>query len=93
MVANFFQRFIMLLVIILFDAMLALQLAASELTTYSKVVSNTQIENLYFKRGGQGEGNVILTLTEPDVRFEVKEESDKIHLVLLNTSLSKQVLA
>nr|WP_053100535.1 type IV pilus secretin PilQ family protein [Thiopseudomonas alkaliphila] len=90
MVANFFQRFIMLLVIILFDAMLALQLAASELTTYSKVVSNTQIENLYFKRGGQGEGNVILTLTEPDVRFEVKEESDKIHLVLLNTSLSKQ---
>ncbi|WP_414820312.1 type IV pilus secretin PilQ [Thiopseudomonas alkaliphila] len=70
--------------------MLALQLAASELTTYSKVVSNTQIENLYFKRGGQGEGNVILTLTEPDVRFEVKEESDKIHLVLLNTSLSKQ---
>ena len=91
MVANFFQRFIMLLVIILFDAMLALQLAASELTTYSKVVSNTQIENLYFKRGGQGEGNVILTLTEPDVRFEVKEESDKIHLVLLNTSLSKQI--
>ena len=90
MVANFFQRFIMLLVIILFDAMLALQLAASELTTYSKVVSNTQVENLYFKRGGQGEGNVILTLTEPDVRFEVKEESDKIHLVLLNTSLSKQ---
>ncbi|MDM1716458.1 type IV pilus secretin PilQ family protein [Thiopseudomonas alkaliphila] len=91
MVANFFQRFIMLLVIILFDAMLALQLAASELTTYSKVVSNTQVENLYFKRGGQGEGNVILTLTEPDVRFEVKEESDKIHLVLLNTSLSKQI--
>lgn len=91
MVANFFQRFIILLVIILFDAMLALQLAASELTTYSKVVSNTQVENLYFKRGGQGEGNVILTLTEPDVRFEVKEESDKIHLVLLNTSLSKQI--
>ena len=91
MVANFFQRFIMLLVIILFDAMLALQLAASELTTYSKVVSNTQVEKLYFKRGGQGEGNVILTLTEPDVRFEVKEESDKIHLVLLNTSLSKQI--
>lgn len=91
MVANFFQRFVMLLVIILFDAMLALQLAASELTTYSKVVSNTQVENLYFKRGGQGEGNVILTLTEPDVRFEVKEESDKIHLVLLNTSLSKQI--
>ncbi|WP_053111290.1 type IV pilus secretin PilQ [Thiopseudomonas alkaliphila] len=91
MVANFFQRFIMLLVIILFDAMLALQLAASELTTYSKLVSNTQVENLYFKRGGQGEGNVILTLTEPDVRFEVKEESDKIHLVLLNTSLSKQI--
>lgn len=91
MVANFFQRFIMLLVITLFDAMLALQLAASELTTYSKVVSNTQVEKLYFKRGGQGEGNVILTLTEPDVRFEVKEESDKIHLVLLNTSLSKQI--
>ena len=49
------------------------------------------IRNVDFRRGAQGEGRVIVTLTDPAVVIDTREEGNKIIVDFLNSSLPKRL--
>lgn len=54
----------------------------------STSASNTGLNNIDFMRGTQGEGQVILTLADPSVEIDMKEESGKIVVKIPDAKLA-----
>ena len=50
-------------------------------------VGTSSIKNVDFRRGSEGEGRVVITLTNPKVPVEVTNESGKVKVVVRNTDL------
>ncbi len=62
-------------------------------TTYKKpptrsyVAQTKAISNIDFQRGDQGEGNVVITLSDPSVSPDIQEQGGKIRLDFAKTQL------
>ena len=64
----------------------AAQLAASQpVKSYAR--AGRSIENIDFQRGDQGEGNVVITLSDPSVSPDIQEQGGKIRLAFPKTQL------
>ncbi|MCY1212038.1 Type IV pilus biogenesis and competence protein PilQ [compost metagenome] len=65
--------------------------AASRLTASQPVKNYARagrsIENIDFQRGEQGEGNVVITLSDPSVSPDIQEQGGKIRLSFAKTQL------
>lgn len=53
--------------------------------------SGRAIRGLDFQRGDQGEGNVIVDLSDPSIRVDVQEQGGKVRLGFPNTSLPDEL--
>ncbi|SNS34046.1 type IV pilus assembly protein PilQ [Pseudomonas segetis] len=66
---------------------------AQAATTYKKprtrsyVAQTKAISNIDFQRGDQGEGNVVITLSDPSVSPDIQEQGGKIRLDFAKTQL------
>lgn len=49
------------------------------------------VRGLDFQRGEQGEGNVILDLSDPSIRVDVQEQGGRVRLVLPGTQLPEEL--
>lgn len=61
--------------------------SSSEPVVSSPAASGSAIRGLDFQRGDQGEGNVVVDLSDPSVRVDVQEQGGKIRLNFPNTQL------
>ncbi len=61
--------------------------SSSEPVVSSPAMSGSAIRGLDFQRGDQGEGNVVVDLSDPSVRVDVQEQGGKIRLSFPNTQL------
>ncbi|WP_044498860.1 type IV pilus secretin PilQ [Pseudomonas saudimassiliensis] len=55
------------------------------------VSSGPAIRSLDFQRGEQGEGNVIVDLSDPSIRVDVQEQGGRVRLNFPNTSLPDEL--
>ncbi|WP_442909186.1 type IV pilus secretin PilQ [Halopseudomonas sp.] len=65
--------------------------AESEPAVSAAAVSGRAISSLDFQRGTQGEGNVIVDLTDPSIRVDVEEQGGRIRLNFPNTRLPDEL--
>jgi type IV pilus assembly protein PilQ len=61
--------------------------SSTEPALSSPAISGSAIRGLDFQRGDQGEGNVVVDLSDPSVRVDVQEQGGKIRLSFPNTQL------
>ncbi len=61
--------------------------SSTEPAVMSPATSGSAIRGLDFQRGDQGEGNVVVDLSDPSVRVDVQEQGGKIRLSFPNTQL------
>jgi type IV pilus assembly protein PilQ len=57
----------------------------------SAPVGSSTIGNVDFRRGAEGEGRVMITLSNPKVPVEVTQESGKVKVVVRNTDLPAEL--
>ncbi|WP_155999649.1 type IV pilus secretin PilQ [Thioalkalivibrio sulfidiphilus] len=55
------------------------------------VTGDTQISNVDFRRGAEGEGRVVVHLTDPRTRVDVREQAGRIELNFLRTGLPEDL--
>jgi len=65
--------------------------AESEPAVSSAVSSGRAISSLDFQRGSEGEGNVIIDLTDPTIRVDVEEQGGRVKLSFPNTRLPDEL--
>lgn len=65
--------------------------AESEPAVSSAVSSGRAISSLDFQRGSEGEGNVIIDLTDPTIRVDVEEQGGRVKLNFPNTRLPDEL--
>ncbi len=53
--------------------------------------ATSSIENVDFRRGEQGEGRVIVDLSDPAVNVDMSQEGDKVIIDFLNTNLPSEL--
>ena len=56
-------------------------------STAAAPVSGASIQNVDFRRGEMGEGRVVVTLSDPSIAVDMRQEAGKIVLDFLNSSL------
>jgi len=65
--------------------------AESEPAVSAAVSTGRAISSLDFQRGGEGEGNVIVDLTDPNIRVDVEEQGGRVKLNFPNTRLPDEL--
>ena len=65
--------------------------AESEPAVSAAVSSGRAISSLDFQRGSEGEGNVIVDLTDPNIRVDVEEQGGRVKLNFPNTRLPDEL--
>lgn len=65
--------------------------AESEPAVSSAASSGRAISSLDFQRGAEGEGNVIVDLTDPSIRVDVEEQGGRVKLNFPNTRLPDEL--
>ena len=65
--------------------------AESEPAVSGAVTSGRAISSLDFQRGDDGEGNVIVDLTDPSIRVDVEEQGGRVKLNFPNTRLPDEL--
>ena len=53
----------------------------------SAAATDRRLENVDFRRGAEGEGRVLVTLSDPSVVIDTRQEGDKIIVDFVNTTL------
>lgn len=53
--------------------------------------STSSVENIDFRRGDQGEGRIIVTLSDPSIGVDIGQEGGKILIDFLDTNLPEQL--
>jgi len=65
--------------------------AESEPAVSAAVSSGRAISSLDFQRGSEGEGNVIVDLSDPNIRVDVEEQGGRVKLTFPNTRLPDEL--
>lgn len=58
----------------------------------ASAVAKQQVNSVDFERGLEGEGKVVITLSDPHTSIDMKKEGDKIHLKLLGIRLTDDLV-
>jgi type IV pilus assembly protein PilQ len=61
-------------------------------TTISKLLPKQTIKDLDFRRGPNGEGRILISLSNPNTVVDAKEKGGKVILNFLNTTVPKSLL-
>ena len=65
---------------------------AGKATTISKLIPKQTIKDLDFRRGPNGEGRLLISLSNPNTVVDAKEKGGKVILNFLNTTLPQSLL-
>ncbi len=58
----------------------------------SGVYSSQEIRGVDFQRGVEGEGKIVVSLSDPHTRVNMRKEGDKIHVKFIGTSLPGELV-
>ena len=67
-------------------------MAAASASPVAEIAGASSVGNVDFRRGEQGEGRVIVTLSNPQTVVDVHDDNDRIVAVFKNTSLPEKLV-